>query len=128
MNKLAVVLARIVGYVFALFIGIFPALFLVFKAIFSEDFSALDHLGMSILVILTYGVLGLAFSFVLPSLSWHWAIWLSLMAFLLVAWYSTFEVEQIPLNVLYLVTTGISAYLGTLLGTRLSLKRRRKGN
>ncbi len=128
MKKLAVVLARIVGYAVACFIGIFPALFLVFKAIFSEDFSAFDHLVMLILVILTYGVLGLAFSFVLPSLSWHWAIWLSLMAFLLVAWYSTFEVKQIPLNVLYLVTTGVSAYLGTLLGTRLSLKRRRKGN
>ncbi len=126
MRKIARVFVWVPGYAFAVFVGILPAFLLVFKAIFSDEFSVLDHLVMLILVILTYGVLGLVFSFILPSPSWRRAIWLSLMAFLFVGWYSTYEVKRIPLNVLYLTATGVSAYLGSLLGTLLSPKKRRK--
>lgn len=126
MRKIARVLVWVPGYAFAVFVGIFPAFLLVFKAIFSDELSVLDHVVMLILVILTYGVLGLVFSFILPSPSWRWAIWLNLMAFLFAGWYSTYKVGRIPLNVLYLTATGVSAYLGSLLGTLLSPKKRRK--
>lgn len=115
---------RVLGYAFATFIGVFPAFFLVFKAIFSDVFSVFEHLMMFILVILAYGVLGLLFSFILPGPPWRWAIWLSLMAVLIVVWYSTYEVGQIPLNILYAVVTVVSAYVGTILGTQLSAKRK----
>jgi hypothetical protein len=117
---------RRIGYLLAVLSGIPPAFFLVFNALFSDVVSPQERLLSFCLIAVTYGALGLVFSFIWPGPSWHWGMWLSLPAFIIVGWYSSREIERLALHLLYLAATVTPACLATLLGARLSARRNQK--
>ena len=117
-----------IGYILAVLAGIPPAFFLVFNALFSDGGSAPERLLSFSLVIVTYGALGLVFSFFRPKPSWQWGIWLSIPAFIIVGWYSFRETGNLSLHFLYLVAATTPACSAALIGKRLSVKRRQKEN
>jgi len=113
-----------IRYLPALLIGIPPAFFLVFNAIFSDVFSALERLMTFLLIVVTYGILGAIFGFVWPQHSWRWGLWLSIAAILIAVLYSFRETGQLALHFLYIATTVSSACLAALGGRCLSAMRR----
>ena len=117
-----------IGYLLAVLAGIPPAFFLVFNALFSDGGSAPERLLSFSLVIVTYGALGLVFSFFRPKPSWQWGIWLSIPAFIIVGWYSFRETGNLSLHLLYLVAATTPACSAAFIGKRLSAKRRQKEN
>jgi len=114
-----------IEYLLAVLVGIPLAFFLVFNAIFSDGVSIPERFLSFVLIIITYGILGLVFGFTWPKHSWRWGIWISITAFLIVGWYSFRETEHLPLHFSYLVVTAASACLAALAGTRLSARRQR---
>ncbi len=114
-------------YLAAVLVGLPPAFFIVFNAIFSDGTSIPERLISFVLIIISYGILGFVVGFIWPERSWRWGIWISLTAFLIVGWYSLRETAYLLLHFSYLAVTAASACLAALAGTRLSVKRRQKG-
>ncbi|MFC1964410.1 hypothetical protein ACFLWG_00160 [Chloroflexota bacterium] len=115
-----------IEHLLAVLVGMPLAFFFVFNAIFSDGTSIVERFFSFVLIIISYGILGLVFGFIWPKHSWRWGIWISITAFLIVGWYSFRETEHLPLHFSYLVVTAASACLAALAGTRLSAKRRQK--
>ena len=116
-----------IEYLLAVLVGIPLAFFLVFNAIFSDGVSILERFLTFVLIIISYGILGLVFGFIWPKHSWRSGIGISITAFLIVGWYSFRETQHLPLHFSYLVVTAASACLAALAGTWLSVRRRQKG-
>jgi hypothetical protein len=111
-----------VPVVLAIVIGIFPAFFLVFNAIFSDSGDISEHFVILALVFVVYGVLGAAFGLAWPRLSYSWGAWLGIPALVLVAWYSIKESglgpERLLLHAAYLVVAIGAGCLGGYAGAR----------
>jgi hypothetical protein len=118
--------ARQLSYVIAFLVGILPAFFIVFNAIFSDVFSTADRVMTFLLVAVAYTALGALFGFFAPMAAWQVGLWLSLPAILIVAWYSTREPGQWLLHLTYLILTLAFASLGAYVGSRLGERRRKR--
>ena len=76
------------GRMAALAAGFVVGFFIVLNSLFSDVFTWQERLYSFVLVILAYGLLGLIFGMISPSLSWKWGLWLAAPAVLLVISYS----------------------------------------
>ena len=112
-------LPRPLGYVLAIGIGVIPAFFVVFNAIFSDIFSTAERLFTLLLTAVVYGLLGLIFGIVGPSGLWQWGAWLALPAAIIVVWQSLDEPERALLNLAYLVVAFCAAAALSYAGARL---------
>jgi len=110
---------KIIGYILALVIGLLPGFFIVFNSVFTDSSGSLwERVLTFILVIFSYGILGLIFGFIGRETSWKWGLWLSAPAVVILVLYSFKEPGTILLNLLYIVLTLASACLASSLGAR----------
>lgn len=111
---------RFLGYVIAFAVGILPAFFIVFNAVFTDESGILfERMVTFIITILAYGLLGAIFGLIAAAPSWKWGIALSLPAALLIILYTIREPGNAGLHFLYLVIAAGSACMGAYLAARL---------
>ncbi len=112
-------LPRPLGYAIAVGIGMVPAFFVVFNAIFSDIFSAVERLLTMVLTAMSYGLLGFLFGVAAPGASWQWGGWLALPAAVIVVRQSLDEPERAPINLVYLLVALGAAAATSYAGARL---------
>jgi MFS family permease len=112
------------GRMAALAAGFVVGFFIVLNSLFSDVFTWQERLYSFVLVILAYGLLGLIFGMISPSLSWKWGLWLAAPAVLLVIFYALTDGFRPFLYTFYILLTLICACGGAFLGTGLRLKKK----
>lgn len=107
---------RLLVYVIAVSVGAFPAVFVVFNAIFTDGGSPVERIVTFVLTIVAYGILGIAFGLFSAAASWVLGWWISFPAIVIVIWYSARETGRLLLHSSYLVLAVGSAILGARAG------------
>ncbi|ARU60139.1 hypothetical protein CBW65_03005 [Tumebacillus avium] len=113
---------RTFGYVTAVLIGVFPALFLDFVALYADG-SLQDKLSILYLVLPAYLILGFLFGWLVKPHLWNGTLALCSAAIVLVVLYTFKEAQQIVLHAAFLAVTLIGALAGIYLGNRIGKKR-----
>lgn len=116
---------RFFAVVLAFTAGALPALFII-MAVFNDLFTFAERFVSFAAVFTIYGLLGLAFGFIMPRFSWRWGIWVSIPVFIITDWYLIQEPARIALHALYVVTASTAACLGAGGGAVLAQKRERR--
>jgi hypothetical protein len=115
------------GYLLAFLVGLPPAFFIVFNAVFSDSSGAVgERLVTYLLTVGAYGLLGLLFGFLAPAASWRWGVALAAAAVLWMIVYSFREPGIVLLNLSYAIVSLLSASLAAKGGALLA-RARRKG-
>lgn len=113
------------GYIIALVLGIIPAFFVVFNSVFSDsNGSVVERLYTFLLVIVSYGILGLIFGFIGRNTSWWWGVLLVIPAILLMIFYTTHEPGTALFSFTYILVSLVTSCLASYLGARLASKRK----
>jgi hypothetical protein len=111
---------RFLGYVLAFVVGVLPAFFIVFNAVFPDSNGIIfERMVSFVITIVAYGLLGAIFGLIAAGPSWKWGIALSLPAVFLILFYTAREPGNAGLHLLYLVIAVGSACLGAYLAARL---------
>lgn len=115
---------RIIVYVLAFLVGLFPGFFLVFNSIFSDPSGkASERVITFVLIAVVYGILGFVFGYLKPSASWRLGLVLTLPAIIFVLIYSFREVSTIALGTGYIILTLVFACYSARIASRIAQNR-----
>jgi len=115
---------RLLVYIAAVMVGAFPAIFVVFNAIFADGGSPIERVVTFVLTVAAYGILGIAFGLFSSAAWWVLGFWISFPAIVIVAWYSIEEPGRPLLHLSYLVLAIGSASLGARAGAWYRARRK----
>lgn len=113
-------LKSLVGFLFALMVGIVPAFFINFNAVFTDKSGSFKELIVIFMLLIgSYGLIGLIFGFIGRKSPLVWGLTLSLPAFIILALYAFKEPESMIQSLESICLTFIAAWFGAHLGFRL---------
>ncbi len=115
----------LIGFALAFLTGALPA-FLVIMIVFADIPSVAERLFTFALVIVAYGLIGLAFGLMLPGASWRSGIWVSIPVLIVTDWYSIQEPGYIVMHLFYLLFALSAACCGAGSGALLAHRRQKQ--
>ncbi len=114
----------IMGFILAFIIGIFPAFFINFNAVFSDSSGSIKELlSIYLLIIISYGLIGAAFGFLGKKKPFVWTVTICLPTIIIITLYSFSEPQTIGQSIINTCLTFASTWTGSYLGVRLKPER-----
>lgn len=116
-------LQNLLGFVVGFLVGMVPAFLINFNSVFSDKNGSLNELLFTfVLIVVSYGVIGLAFGFLGKKSPLAWGRTISSPAFVILVLYAFGEPKSIAQSFVNICLTFASVWIGSSIGIRLNPK------